>query len=49
MRLRLLLRVSALRFSDADIGFDPERVNMGLEADDFKLYNPDGKTEKRGF
>ena len=45
------ITVTGLRItvSDADIGFDPERVNMGLEANDFKLYNPDGKTENEDF
>ena len=44
------IAVTGLRItvSDADIGFDPERVNMGLEANDFKLYNPDD-TENEDF
>ena len=44
------ITVTGLRItvSDADIGFDPTRVNMGLEANDFKLYNPD-ETENEDF
>ena len=44
------IAVTGLRItvSDADIGFDPTRVNMGLEANDFKLYNPD-ETENTDF
>ena len=44
------IAVTGLRItvSDDDIGFDPSMVNMGLEANDFKLYDPDG-TENTDF
>ena len=44
------ITVTGLRItvSDDDIGFDPSMVNMGLEANDFKLYNPD-ETENEDF
>ena len=44
------ITVTGLRItvSDDDIGFDPSMVNMGLEANDFKLYDPD-ETENEDF
>ena len=35
--------------TDADIGFDPSMVNVGLDGDDFKIYNAADDSENMDF